>query len=122
MESFRIALGETCLITTDSWFYAPNGQNYRAVFGTLQFVDNSMNALGIKVNSRSADWFVTVGNQSPILIAGCQIHYCIKTNECHLGDVEYYVGDDTPPKLTSRQSSIFNANEIFIPTTTKGQV
>ncbi len=68
------------LITTDAWFYAPDGKQYRAVYGNVEILGD--NALGIKTNARSSNWFAKVGTElSHIIIAGCQIHYAIRTDE-----------------------------------------
>ncbi|QCW21782.1 hypothetical protein [Flavobacterium phage V186] len=68
------------LITTDAWFYAPDGKQYRAVCGDVEILSD--NVLGIKTNVRSSNWFVKVGTElSHIIIAGCQIHYAIRTDE-----------------------------------------
>ena len=72
-------IGEKYLITTDGWFFAPDGELYRAVFGTINGVNSDLDVLGIKTNSKSTDWYVTIGN---MVIAGCQIHYAIKTDKC----------------------------------------
>lgn len=68
------AIGKTVLITTDHWFYAPDGKTYRAVFGTLRNVLADSDVLGIKTNARSTNWYLEVGN---MVIAGCQIHYAM---------------------------------------------
>ena len=70
--------GKKYLVTTDSWFFAPDGEEYRAVFGTAKAVHSAESALGIKTNARSTNWYATIGN---ILIAGCQIHYVVQTDE-----------------------------------------
>ena len=31
----KTEIGKKYLITTDDWFYAPDGNNYKSVFGTL---------------------------------------------------------------------------------------
>jgi len=67
------------LITTDSWFIAPDGGQYQAVWGDVEIVQDSF--LGIKTNSRSSNWFAKVGNKEDhVIISGCQIHYAIKCN------------------------------------------
>lgn len=71
-------IGEKVLITTDAWFVAPNGEMYNAVFGTVQAIQSAEETLGIKTNSKSTNWYVQVGRMT---IAGCQIHYCIRTDE-----------------------------------------
>ena len=67
------------LLTTDNWFYAPDGQAYKAVYGTVKRVMNDEETLGIKTNIGSSNWYVEIGN---MFIAGCQIHYAIQTDEC----------------------------------------
>lgn len=81
----KIETGVTYLITTDNWFFAPNGKQYRAAFGTVKGTLSDEEALGIKTNARSTNWFVSIGN---LLIAGCQIHYAVKTDTCNLGRIE----------------------------------
>ena len=75
------------LITTDNWFYAPNGQNYRGVWGEVEIVSDSI--LGIKTNVRSSNWFAKVGTaENHVIVAGCQIHYAVKCeNEPHTGEL-----------------------------------
>lgn len=81
-------IGKKYLITVDDWFLAPDGRMYRAVFGTIQGFHNSFETLGIKVNSRSADWYMSIGDGTTMSIAGCRIHYAIKTDSCVFQPVE----------------------------------
>lgn len=74
----KLEVNERYLITTDQWFVAPNGEQYRAVWGTLRGVINSENALQIRTNARSTNWYVSIGRTVPMLIAGCQIHYVMR--------------------------------------------
>lgn len=38
--------------------------------------------LGIKTNMKSTNWFAKVGCEDKhVIIAGCQIHYAVKTDE-----------------------------------------
>ena len=68
------------LITTDGWFYAPDGKTYRAVWGNVEIIEDVF--LGVKTNKNSSNWFAKVGNKkNHVIIAGCQIHYAIKTNK-----------------------------------------
>ena len=73
----KLKIGEKYLITTDEWFVAPDGQQYKSAFGTFKKIHNDFETLGIKTNRGSANWFVEIGN---IMIAGCQIHYVTKTD------------------------------------------
>lgn len=68
------------LITTDNWFYAPDGKKYRAVWGEVKVLED--NILGVKTNRNSTNWFISIGeNGREMIIAGCQIHYAIKRDE-----------------------------------------
>ena len=68
------------LITTDAWFTAPDGNDYRAAWGTVEILSD--NILGVKTNARSANWFAKIGSEEKhVIIAGCQIHYAVKSKE-----------------------------------------
>lgn len=106
----NIQVGKTYLITTSEWFYAPDGEQYRAIFGTLKGVVQDDKVLGIKTNRGSTNWYVEIGN---ILIAGCQIHYCIQTNSVSYKPVERVdVFEGIPKFSTERKSAIYNADEV----------
>ena len=60
MES-SMQIGQKALITTDAWFYAPDGRQYRAVFGTVKAVRTSEETLGVRTNARSTNWYVEIG-------------------------------------------------------------
>ena len=76
----NIKIGDKALITTEGWFFAPDGVSYRAVFGTVKGISTSEDTLGVKTNAKSTNWYVEIGN---MLVAGCQIHYAIKTDKCN---------------------------------------
>ena len=68
------------LITTDEWFYAPDGLRYKSVWGCVKIMDDSI--LGIKTNRLSTNWYVFVGsNEKGMLVAGCRIHYAVKCDQ-----------------------------------------
>jgi len=95
------------LITTDNWFYAPDGKQYNAVWGNVEIVSDAI--LGIKTNVRSSNWFAKVGREENfIVVAGCQIHYAVKCKiKPHDGDViENRINDGTF-KPTSRSCQIY---------------
>jgi len=75
------------LITTDNWFYAPDGMQYRGVWGEVEIISDAF--LGIKTNIRSSNWFAKVGtDENHVIVAGCQIHYAIKCEQKpKIGDV-----------------------------------
>ena len=92
------------LITTDSWFIAPNGYQYKAVWGEVEIVDDSI--LGIKTNRGSANWFAKVGTeQNHVIVAGCQIHYACKSEK-----------EPSTEKVTDWQMDASNYNEAETPT------
>ena len=81
------------LITTDSWFIAPDGKQYQAAYGECEVISD--NILGIKTNARSTNWFVKVGNEkNHIIIAGCQIHYAVKCDQPYDGKSETWTEKD----------------------------
>ena len=68
------------LITTDAWFLAPDGKQYKAAWGNVEIIEDSF--LGLKTNKNSSNWFAKVGNEEKyIIIAGCQIHYAVKSDK-----------------------------------------
>lgn len=91
------------LITTDAFFFAPDGKQYRAAWGEVLILPDSV--LGVKTNEKSSNWYVRVGSeQEHVIIAGCQIHYAVKVDQCpNLQDVQERVGtDNTLQTLDSR--------------------
>lgn len=78
----NIAVGQKALLTVDNWFYAPDGRQYRAVFGTVKAVRGSEETLGVRTNAKSTNWYVEIGCMT---VAGCQIHYATRCDSCHLG-------------------------------------
>lgn len=65
------------LITTDAWFIAPDGNDYKAAWGEVEIVEDKF--LGISTNRNSSNWYAKVGTEdNHIIIAGCQIHYACK--------------------------------------------
>jgi len=78
----RPEIGSKYLITTDSWFFANDGNQYKAVFGEITSIRDAEDTLGVKTNARSTNWYVLIGNKDEnLLIAGCQIHYAMKTDK-----------------------------------------
>jgi len=70
--------GRHYLITTTDWFFAPDGESYKAAYGPLVGVFSSEDTLGVRTNSRSTNWYVHLGN---MMIAGCQINYVIQSDD-----------------------------------------
>ena len=78
VNSQQYQLGKKYLITTDEWFYAPDGRQYRAVYGTFNGIFSDTETLGIKTNARSTNWYLLIGG---FRIAGCQIHYAFQSDQ-----------------------------------------
>lgn len=68
------------LITTDNWFFAPDGRQYKSVWGEVEILEDLI--LGVKTNRNSSNWYAKIGtDENHIIVAGCQIHYALKSNE-----------------------------------------
>ena len=98
------------LITTDSWFYAPDGKSYRAVWGEVEIVTDDI--LGIKTNKGSTNWFAKVGHADHhVIIAGCQIHYSVKCDKKpDAGEVQDYSDNKGDIQKYDRPTHIYIAN------------
>lgn len=103
----NLQVGKKALITCDNWFYAPNGKEYRAVFGTVQAVHTSEETLGVKTNAKSTNWYVVIGNMT---LAGCQIHYAIRCDEADCGRVNGWGVSDGKVNEYVRPSVIYDAD------------
>lgn len=68
-------IGSKVLITTQNWFTAPDGSDYKAVWGTLKAVHTSEVTLGFTPSRANTNWFIEVGN---MVIAGCQVLYILQ--------------------------------------------
>lgn len=79
-----INIEDTVLATLDNYFFTPDGKQYRAVFSKVRAISGDQETLGIKTNARSTNWYATIGDMT---IAGCQIHYVVKTDDCNTQDV-----------------------------------
>lgn len=97
------------LITTDNWFYAPDGKMYRSVWGQVEILEDTF--LGVKTNSRSSNWFAKIGAEDNfVIVAGCQIHYACKSdNKPHIGIVEDYLIEGNEVKTKIRSGDIYIA-------------
>lgn len=103
----NLEIGSKALVTTDTWFFAPDGKNYRAVYGTIKSVNTAEATLGIKPNGRSANWYLEIGNMT---IAGCQVHYAVKTDKCNLGRFQNWSSNDAGVAEFESPSAIYHAD------------
>lgn len=98
----------THLITTDNWFFAPDGKSYRSVWGNVVITDDSV--LGIKTNARSSNWFAKVGSDDNyVIIAGCQIHYAVKCDKPNINEIEDFNTESGECKKYIRPTLIYIA-------------
>ena len=97
------------LITTDSWFYAPDGKKYRSVWGSVQTFEDSL--LQIKTNRNSTNWYLQVGSDNNhAIIAGCQVHYAVKCeNKPNIERVKETSYDNTSSHDFERDTEIYIA-------------
>ena len=96
------------LITTDGWFTAPDGKQYKAAWGNIAIIEDTI--LGLKTNRNSTNWYAKVGSEDKhIIIAGCQIHYAVRCeNEPECNPSEDWQAD-------ANSLHIFNApNKIYV--------
>lgn len=103
----QFKVGAKVLITTQNWFLAPDGREYRAVHGTIKAVRDSKASLGLDTNRNSTNWYVEVGN---MMIAGCQIFYLVAAPECQLSKVQYDSLHEGKYIECERRSRIYNAD------------
>lgn len=82
--------GEYHLITTDSFFVAPDGEEYRAAWGKC-FVVEAKESFGFVPLRPSTNWFCRVGEgENSIIVAGCQIHYAVRCKNKPFKRLETY--------------------------------
>ena len=70
--------GENYIVTTNDWFIAPDGNNYRAAWGKCKMFKIE-DVFGFTPARPSTNWYLQIGEgDGSIIVAGCQIHYAIK--------------------------------------------
>lgn len=68
------------LITTSEFFMAPDGEQYKAVWGDCEVIQ-AKDALGF-TPARSSNWLIKVGaGRGHVIIAGCQVNYAVECIE-----------------------------------------
>ena len=79
-----IIKGKNYLLNLDNYFVAPDGKQYKAVWGKCEPVHMNDPEKGIGEtlhNTRhSANYFVSV-DDGKFIVAGCQIHYAVQCDE-----------------------------------------
>jgi hypothetical protein len=102
-----IVVGQKVIVTTDNWFYAPDGRQYRAAFGTVHGVDTAEASLGVKPNGRSTNWYLRIGR---LVIAGCQIHYVLRADSCSFKPAPDWQVHEGRVVEYDRPSAVFDAD------------
>ena len=87
--------GENYLVTTDGFFIAPDGEQYRSVWGKCH-ICTTEEILGFTPIRPSTNWFLNVGE---MLIAGCHIHYFVKCEFKPEVELNYYIDFETKNKI-----------------------
>lgn len=94
------------LVTTDNWFTAPDGEQYRAVWGTCK-VKSIIDVFGFSPSRPSTNWYLEIGEEGKeAIVAGCQIQYAVRCEERPVCLAGTYERADTP-------GLIFNTNGIY---------
>lgn len=106
-----VDVGKKYLITTDNWFFTPNGVQCKSVWGTVRGVYDSKETLNIQTNRNSTNWYVKIGN---MIIAGCQIHYIVKTDKVNFDSVIDFAYDSSNQNFVTRPSYIYNADKEYL--------
>lgn len=107
-------IGDKYLVTTNNWFTAPDGATYLSVFGTIKGIVSDTEMLGIQTNRHSTNWYLKIGD---MIIAGCQIFFAIKTDNCSKASAtreiphegKLYLCDNQPSRIYFADES--QANE-----------
>lgn len=65
-------IGKNVLVTTQNWFVADDGLEYKALWGKLKAIHTTQDTLGFTPSRQNTNWFVEIGG---MVIAGCQVLY-----------------------------------------------
>jgi len=104
----KMKIGQKYLITTSEWFYAPDGQQYRAIFGTVHSIETDEQTLGVKTNRGSTNWYVLIGE---MIVAGCQIHYVVRADEVSDDPCRREIDHDGETKVVGAETRIYRADK-----------
>jgi hypothetical protein len=80
--------GDNVLVTCDDWFFAPDGNSYKAAWGPT-WIMPAKDLVGFAPKN-TAEWYVVVGRgQGGVVLAGCRVHYAVRTDRKPLGNSVY---------------------------------
>lgn len=100
-------IGSKYIVTTDNWFYGKDGQQYRAVFGTLKGIFDDRFPLGVTTKSNSTGWYAQIGS---VRVAGCQIHCCVECDACPTGVIKE-IHKNGESKNNENPCRVYNGDE-----------
>lgn len=101
-------IGSKYIVTTDNWFYGKDGQQYRAVFGTLKGIFDDKKTLGVSTNRNSTNWYAQIGG---VLVAGCQIHYCVECDVFPTGVIKEVITENGVTNNNENPCRVYNGDE-----------
>jgi len=92
--------GKNYIITTDGWFVASDGEQYKSVYGKCE-IKTTEDVFDFKPSRPSTNWFVLVtgtdssleDSVSEMIVAGCQIHYALQVEERPLRKPNFTKGE-----------------------------
>ena len=94
-------IGEKHLISINKWFIAPNGSEYRAIYGTINDISGSKGDLSVVVGSLAIP-------KSKILCA-------IKTDGCNFDEADSWQSIGGEVEVYKIPSKIYNADKVYVP-------
>jgi hypothetical protein len=99
--------GEKYLVTVDDWFIAPDGEQYKSVWGTCR-IKTIEEVFGFTPSRPSTNWYMEIGNEDcPCVVAGCRIHYAIACPKRPCNDFV------TAKYIEKEQGLTYSANRIY---------
>lgn len=100
-------------IQVDDWMFAPDGQQYRVIFGLAQVL-RAKDLLGFEPRN-SANWWVMVGEgEGSMLIAGCKIHFAQEVSSKPAGSHVYEVKSADAIEIICNPSPAQKAGEQLL--------
>lgn len=110
-------LDKNILVTTSDWFMAPDGIQYKAIYGKLTKIYNAKELIGFDPARQHTNWVYQIGSAT---IMGCRIMYAIEcTIPPNMSTVTDFNCEKAVPSINpaghrsgeyERPSYIFNAS------------
>ncbi len=96
--------GQKYLITSDSWFYGTDGNQYKAAYGVCKVVEFK-EVFGFIPQRPSTNWLMQIGEgENQVIIAGCQIHQLVR---CEVRPVEQIGSHKDAEGIEYKNNKIF---------------